>query len=69
MRYAPIRGETVKNAIHMYKSGHKDMIDNLLYSTATSKKLRFLTVDEDLVDFVEKHGLAKDNIITPEELG
>jgi len=68
MKYAPIRGETVKNAIRMYSLGHRDMVDNLLFSIAVSEKLRFLTVDKNLVKFVEKINLAKDSIITPEKL-
>lgn len=68
MRYASIDGKTIENAMYMYRLGHKDMIDNLLYSIAISKKLKFLTVDSDLTKFVKKHNLVKDNIITPEEL-
>ncbi len=68
MKYAPINEEVVEKAIHMYKLGHKDMIDNLLYSTAIVNKLKLLTVDRELVEFVEKHNLARDAIITPEEL-
>jgi len=68
MRYAPIDEKAVENAIHMYKLGHKDMIDNLLYSIALSRGLKFLTVDGDLVEFLEKHDLARDNVISPEEL-
>ncbi|MEL9908263.1 MAG: PIN domain-containing protein [Desulfurococcus sp.] len=69
MKHAPINSEAVKNAIHMYKLSHKDMVDNLLYSIAASNKLRFLTVDEELVEFIEKNGLAREYIATPEELG
>jgi len=68
MKYALIDEEAIKNAIYMYRLGHKDVVDNLLYSIAASKKLKLLTVDSDLVKFIEKHGLAKDNIVTPEEL-
>lgn len=68
MRHASVNGEAVKNAIHMYKLGHRDMVDNLLYSIAVSNKLKLLTVDEDLVGFVKKHGLVREYIVTPEEL-
>ena len=68
MKYAPISGEVVEKAIHMYKLGHKDMIDNLLYSTAIVNKLKLLTVDRELIEFVEKHDLVRDAIITLEEL-
>lgn len=68
MKHASINGEAVKNAIYMYKLGHRDMVDNILYSITLSNKLKLLTVDWDLIEFVEKHGLAKGYIITPEEL-
>lgn len=68
MKHALLDEEAVKNAIQMYKLGHRDIIDNLLYSIATTKKLKLLTVDDDLVKFIKKHGLAKHSIITPEEL-
>jgi len=67
MKYVFIDEEVLKNAIYMYKLGHRDMIDNLLYSIAISRELKLLTVDEDLIKFIEKHNLPK-NIITPEEL-
>jgi len=68
MKYAPIDEGAVKSAIRMYKLGHRDMVDNLLYSIATSKGLKLLTVDGDLVNFVRKHELAAENVILPEEL-
>ncbi len=68
MRYAPVDEEAVRSAIHMYKLGHRDMVDNLLLSIAISRKLGFLTVDENLIDFANKHKLAKDVIVTPEDL-
>jgi len=67
MKYTPIDEKAFKNAIYMYKLGHRDIVDNLLYSIAISKELKLLTVDEDLIKFIKKHNLPK-NIITPEEL-
>ena len=34
MAYAPLTGEAVEQAIHMYMMGHRDMVDNLLCSIA-----------------------------------
>jgi len=68
MNYASIDEASMENAIHMYKLGHKDMIDNLLYSIALSKELKLLTVDNELIKFVNERGLARHNIILPEEL-
>jgi len=60
--------EIVKNAIEMYRLGHRDMVDNLLYSIAVSKKLKFLTVDKDLIKFIEDHNLPREHIILPRDL-
>ena len=68
MKYAAIDGKAVENAVYMYKLGHKDMVDNLLYSVAVSRNLKLLTIDKDLVEFLEKHSLARDIVISPEEL-
>ena len=67
MRHAPITGDAVVNAIRMYMLGHRDMIDNLLLSTAITMNLKLLTVDKELIDFAKRHSLDG-NIITPEEL-
>jgi len=40
-----------------------------IYSIALVKCLRLLTIDEDLVEFIGKQGLARGAIIIPEELG
>jgi predicted nucleic acid-binding protein len=68
LKYAPIDEEALRNALYMYRLGHSDMIDNLLYSIAVSRSLRLLTVDRDLVEFVARHGLPRDALATPEEL-
>ncbi len=68
MKYARISEEAVKNAIYMYRLGHKDIVDNLLYPIAQSENLKLLTIDEELIEFVEKHGLTKEVVIEPEEL-
>ncbi len=68
LKYASIDEEAIRNAIYMYRLGHRDMIDNLLYSIAVSRSLRLLTVDSDLVEFVARHGLPRDALAMPEEL-
>ena len=67
MKQTSIGGEAVENAIYMCKLGHRGMVDNLLYSVAKSENLKLPTVDENLLEFVKKHNLAK-NTTTPEEL-
>ena len=68
MEYAPISEKAIENSINMCKLGHRDMVDNLLYSIALSEGLRLLTVDKELINFIEKHGLPKQYILTPKEL-
>ena len=68
MKPAPATGEAVRAAIRMYKLGHRDLVDDLLYSIAASGGLRLLTVDEELVRFVEGRGLPREHVLTPEEL-
>ncbi len=68
MRHAPLTGKAVEQAVKMYMLGHKDMVDNLLYSTALVNSLTLLTVDEKLVRFVEEKGLPRDSLATPEEI-
>ncbi|RLG73627.1 MAG: hypothetical protein DRO23_08535 [Thermoprotei archaeon] len=56
-------------AYKMWLEGHKDMIDNLLYSTAYFLNMRFLTVDDKLISFLRSTDYPVDNvIILPEEL-
>lgn len=43
-------------------------MDNLLYSAAVLERLKLLTVDMELLNFIEEHGLPRENIITPDEL-
>ncbi|ADI31609.1 PIN domain-containing protein [Staphylothermus hellenicus] len=68
INHASIDDNAINNAVYMYRLGHRDMIDNLLYSIALSRKLLLLTVDEKLIDFIEKHNLPRNNIIAPEQL-
>ncbi|RLF17286.1 MAG: PIN domain nuclease [Thermoprotei archaeon] len=68
MEYAPISEKAIENSINMYKLGHRDMIDNLLYSIALSEGLRLLTVDNELINFIEKHRFPRRYILTPKEL-
>ncbi len=68
MTNAPLTSDTIRQAIYMYMMGHRDMIDNILYSIALTHDLVLLTVDNDLIRFVHEHNLSKKHIITPEEL-
>jgi PIN domain nuclease of toxin-antitoxin system len=45
--------------------GHRDLIDNLLYSIAASQDIKFLTIDEKLKNFIKKHA---DIFISPSDI-
>ena len=68
MDNVPLEAEAVKNAIEMYRLGHRDMVDNLLYSVAVSKGIKFLTIDKELIEFIEENGLPRENIILPRDI-
>ena len=69
MNLVPVNERALELAMKMYGLGHRDMIDNLLYSMAITGEMRLLTVDVELLRFVEEHGLPRGQIVTPEELG
>ncbi len=52
-------------AIKLYHDGHKDYIDNLLYSTSLSLRLAFLTNDLELIGFLKGRRLTTENILIP----
>ncbi|RJS74796.1 type II toxin-antitoxin system VapC family toxin [Candidatus Bathyarchaeota archaeon] len=68
MNHVSIDEDSFKLAVKMYKLGHRDMVDNLLYSTAVTRRLKLLTVDTELLGFVEEHSLPREHIITPSQL-
>jgi len=51
--------EAFSFAIQLYGTGHRDIFDNLLYSTAVVNGMLFLTLDRELIEFIEKEGLPK----------
>ncbi len=44
-------------ALGLYRMGHNDMIDNILYAVSLHNSLRFLTLDEALREFITSKGL------------
>ncbi len=53
----------VKLAFKLRMLGHKDIIDNLLYATSVVNDMVFLTMDEDLKNFLMKRGFKTDNLM------
>ncbi|MGY5853702.1 MAG: PIN domain-containing protein [Candidatus Thorarchaeota archaeon] len=68
-RYQLVRitNEAYINAVHLYSLGHKDMIDNLLYSIAYLFQFRFLTLDSTFTEFLIDNELP-DISITVDEI-
>ena len=60
--------EIFKEAFRLYRLGHKDMIDNILYASALSLGLLLLTLDDQLKKFILEKQL-KDIFISPDGLG
>jgi len=66
---AEITEEAVKEAIKLYVLGHRDLIDNILYSiTITQEDVKFLTIDESLKAFIKSRNLKSDMFIEPLDL-
>jgi len=59
--------EAFSFAIQLYGMGHRDIFDNLLYSTAVVNGMLFLTLDRELIEFIEREGLPR-AAVKPESL-
>ena len=51
--------EAYSLAVKLYSLGHRDIFDNLLYATAATSGLLLLTLDGELLSFLEKAGLPQ----------
>ncbi len=60
--------EVFNEALKIYRLGHRDMIDNILYASSLRLDLRLLTLDENLKEFIVSHGLTN-TLIFPDQLG
>ncbi|MEM0054022.1 MAG: hypothetical protein QXL89_07530 [Nitrososphaeria archaeon] len=60
--------ETVKLAFKLRTMGHKDNIDNILYSTSIENNMLLLTMDENFKEFLSKNNLKADHLINHESL-
>lgn len=55
-------------AFELRSKGHKDNIDNILYSTALDSQMLFLSLDQELERFLKKNGYDTDIIVRTSEL-
>lgn len=60
--------EAIKLAFKLRMLGHRDNIDNLLYSISQKNNMLFLTMDEDFKKFLLKNNFKVDNLINHEDL-
>lgn len=60
--------EAYIDAYKMYHDGHKDYIDNLIYSTSRRTETPLLTIDKDLINFLDKKNYPTNNILTPNKI-
>jgi hypothetical protein len=56
------------DAVKMRRKGHKDMIDNMLYSTAADLGMLFLSLDMDLIKFLEENQYSTEKIVDIKKL-
>ncbi len=68
-RYAKAHEDSwvLTEALSLYKQGHHDMIDNVLYATSARNDLRLLTLDAHLKDFLTTKG-HKNTLTSPSQL-
>lgn len=52
----------------LYKKGHKDFIDNILYFTSIDLNIFLLTIDLELINFLKKNSYPLAHILTPDAL-
>ncbi len=56
------------DAVKIRRKGHKDMIDNMLYSTASDLGMLFLSLDVDFKKFLRENQYQTDAIVDLEKL-
>ncbi len=54
-------------AYRLYELGHRDMVDNLLYSVSLKRGIPLLTTDKELIGFIGDVGWDRKMILTPRE--
>lgn len=55
-------------ALQLRNEGHKDMIDNMLYATASQRGMLFLSLDRELIDFLNINRYSTSNIVDVKKL-
>lgn len=67
-RWANPSSEAIGLAFELRIKGHKDNIDNILYSTALSSGMLLLSLDAELKRFLQENGYRSDMMVGTKEL-
>ena len=57
--------EAFSEALELYRLGHRDLVDDLLYAAASSTGRPLLTVDRAFIDFLREVGRDASVAVTP----
>jgi len=60
--------KALMGAVRMRTKGHKDMIDNMLYSTAADMGMLFLSIDTELIRFLEENNYSTERLVNVKKL-
>lgn len=60
--------EAYIDAYNLYHDGHKDYIDNLIYSTSQRTETPLLTIDEELISFLNEKKYPTNKILAPNKI-
>lgn len=63
----PENSSTFNEALKLHLLGHKDMIDNILYTSSIHLNLKLLTLDAELKKFIKNKRLT-DTLISPAQV-
>ncbi len=55
-------------ALQLRNKGHKDMMDNMLYATASQRGMLFLSLDRELIEFLNVNQYSTSNIVDVKKL-
>ncbi|MEM2123325.1 MAG: PIN domain-containing protein [Candidatus Bathyarchaeia archaeon] len=66
-RRAGMDDKTFSDALELYMSGHRDLIDNILYACSVNLGLKLLTLDRELEEFIREEKLPE-NLLPPSQL-
>ncbi len=60
--------KAIQLALELRRKGHRDNIDNILYSTAFDSKMLFLSLDNELKSFLQRNGYDVKLIVRVKDL-